>query len=272
MRRRLLATASTLLALGLLAGCGGDGPKPAASPRTPATAPAPPPPPRAGACYDLPFQAALAATNESAPVPCTARHTAQTLYVGQVDPLVDGHLLAVDSGRVQNQIARTCRARLTGRLGGDEETRRLSRLAAVWFSPTLKQSDAGALWFRCDLVYVAGPNDLAPLPARTKGLLDDPKALDRYGTCATASPAAKTFQRVACARRHSWRARASIDLPAGTRYLDKAAGKAADSACRDIEAKIAADNLRLKWSFEWPTQQQWDTGQRYGLCWTPDPA
>ncbi|MBO9520367.1 MAG: septum formation family protein [Nocardioidaceae bacterium] len=271
MRRRLLATTCALL-LAAVAGCGGDDTQPSTTPRTPATAPAPPAAPSARACYDLPFQAALEPTNDATPVPCTTRHTTQTLYVGQLDPLVDGHLLAVDSARLQNQVARTCRARTEDRLGGDEETRRLSRLAPVWFSPSLKQSEAGALWFRCDLVYVAGPNELAPLPARTHGLLASPKALDRFGTCATASPADRAFQRVACARKHSWRARASIDLPAKARYLDKAAGKDADARCRDIDAGLAADNLRLKWSFEWPTKEQWASGQRYGLCWTPDPA
>lgn len=269
---RRLAIAGALLALATSGGCGGDSPDPQATPSTPATAPPPPSAPSAHGCYDLAFQAVLEPTNDARPVPCTARHTTQTLYVGRIDPLVDGHLLAVDSSRVQDKIARSCRSRMADRIGGDEETRRLSRLAPVWFSPSLKQSDAGALWYRCDLVYVAGPDELAPLPARTKGLLDDAKALDRYGTCATASPAARTFQRVACARKHTWRARATIDLPAGTTYLDKAAGKDADSQCRDIDAKLAADNLRLKWSFEWPTRQQWTSGQRYGICWTPDPA
>lgn len=271
MRRPLLALAAALLAV-TVAGCSGDGAEPESSPSGVATAPVPPPPPPTAACYDLPFQAVLEPDNDTAPVACTARHTTQTLYVGRIDPLVDGHLLSVDSTRVQNQIARTCRARLAAWLGGDEETRRLSRLQSAWFSPTATQSEAGALWFRCDLVYVAGPEQLAALPARTKGLLEAAGALDRYGTCATSSPADRTFRRVACSRPHTWRARATIDLPAATKYLDKAAGEDADSRCRDIDAKLAADNLKLEWSFEWPTREQWAGGQRYGLCWTPDPA
>jgi len=77
---------------------------------------------------------------------------------------------------------------------------------------------------------------------------------------------------VICSRPHSWRARRTLALPAGSKYLSKAATAAADSACRDIEAGLASDILSLKWSFEWPTRDEWRAGQRYGYCWTPDPA
>lgn len=272
---RYAATGSALLALTALAGCSNDQPAAVASPtttRSATTAAAPPPAPSATACYDLAFAAVLEPTNDDSPVPCTGAHTTRTVHVGRIDPLVDGHLLAVDSARVQEQVAADCRAQVDQHLGGTLEARRLSRFEAAWFSPTLQQSDAGALWYRCDLALVTRPNTLGRLPARTRGVLDDPKALDSYGTCGTASPAARAFRRVTCAQRHTWRARAALDLPAGTKYLGKAADAAANSACRDIDTKLAADNLHLMWSFEWPTKAQWNAGQRYGLCWTPDPA
>jgi hypothetical protein len=142
----------------------------------------------------------------------------------------------------------------------------------VWFSPSLEEGDLGARWFRCDVVALAGRDRLAPLPRSLRGVLDRNGALDTYGTCGTAAPAAPRFQRVICSRRHTWRARATIELPAGAKYLGQAAGAAADSACRDIDTRLAADILKLQWSFEWPTRAQWEQGQRYGICWTPDPA
>jgi hypothetical protein len=272
VRRTLVRLALGLAAVIAVTGCNGD--EPAAKPTTPSpTAPATPaaaPPPHA--CYDLTFAEAAAPTNTSDPVPCTAQHTTATIRVGTIRPVVDGHLLAVDSDAVQEQIAGRCRARLASYLGGDEETRRLSRLTVVWFSPSLAESDRGALWFRCDLIALAGHDQLAPLPQKTRGLLAADGALDRFGTCGTSSPAASRFQRVICSAPHSWRARATIDLPKNSKYLDKAAGAAADGTCRDIESRLASDILKLKWSFEWPTQAQWDAGQRYGYCWTPDPA
>jgi hypothetical protein len=251
---------------------GAQGSEPSRSAGSPSSAAAAPVAPRRHACYDLDFADAVKPTNAASPVPCSAAHTTVTIQVGTIRPVVDGHLLAVDSDTVQRQVAQRCRAKLAGYLGGDPETQRLSRLTAVWFSPSLAESDRGALWFRCDLVALAGHDRLAPLPRRTRGLLGTDGVLDRFGTCGTASPSSSRFARVICSARHSWRARATLPLPRGARYLGKAAGAAADSACHDIDARLAADILRLRWSVEWPTREQWDAGQRYGYCWTPDPA
>ena len=40
-------------------------------------------------------------------------------------------------------------------------------LRAVWFTPTVAQSDRGADWFRCDVIAVAGTEKLAPLTGRS---------------------------------------------------------------------------------------------------------
>lgn len=272
--RASVAVLALVTSLGVLTACSED--EPAAQETTtspsPSVAPSPPagPPPRA--CYDLDFAEAAEPTSTAAPVACTARHTAATIHVGTIRPVVDGHLLAVDSDTVQRQIAAQCRARLATHVGGTAETRRLSRLTVVWFSPSLEQSNNGALWFRCDLIALAGGEELATLPRSTRNLLASDDALDRFGTCGTASPAAPRFQRVICSKPHKWRARATIGLVAGAKYLGKAAGAAADARCRDIEARLASNSLKLRWSFEWPTREQWDAGQRFGYCWTPDPA
>ena len=274
---RYAAAAAVLAAVTLAAGCS-DNPEAAAPATTPstttasATAVPPPPAPPAHACYDLAFRDVLEPTNDATPVPCTSPHTTQTVQVGRIDPVVDGHLLAVDSARVQQRIADSCRGQVAAHLGGSQAARRLSRFEAVWFSPTLDQSDAGALWFRCDLTLVSRPETLGRLPARTRGVLGRPGALDTYGTCGTTSPAAPGFRRVACSQPHKWRARAALDLPPRAKYLGKAANSAADARCRAIETGLAGDSLKLRWSFEWPTRAQWNAGQRYGLCWTPDPA
>jgi hypothetical protein len=266
VRRTAVAILVALLAL---TGCSSDE-QPGDAPSTGTPAATPPAGPPAGACYVLDVAAALEASNATQPVPCSRRHNAVTLLVGTVNPLIDGHLLAIDSAEVQGQIAQRCRARVDRHVGGSRETQRLSRVQAVWFSPPLSASERGALWFRCDLVIAGSPSAFTDLPRVTRGLLDASGALDRYGTCATAAPGTSGFTRVLCSARHSWRARATIALPPRSDYLEKAAGKAADSACRDVEARRATSTLRLRWGFEWPTDAQWKSGQRYGLCWTPD--
>ena len=232
-----------------------------------------PPAPEDGSCYRLTLEDAARPTNDSRSVPCTERHTARTFHVGRLDVVVDGHSLGVDSERVQRQLAETCPAELATFLGGDEETRALSRFEPIWFGPTLEQFDAGADWFRCDVVAVGGPDELLTLPSdqRLRGILSRPGALDTYGLCGTAQPGAEDFERVACALPHSWVAISTIPIAGGDRYPGvEAVREAGDESCSD---EVRARNdlvLEYTYGWEWPTAEQWSAGQRYGFCWAPN--
>ena len=99
---------AAVLVAAAVAGCSGEDAKLPSAPRTTTTAPTPPPsaapppePPADGACYQLTFRQALAPTTSAKPTPCKRTHTSETYAVGTLDNLVDGHLLAVDSDRVQ---------------------------------------------------------------------------------------------------------------------------------------------------------------------------
>ena len=71
------------------------------------------PAPRNRACYDYRYPAAIAPVTHGHPVPCAKQHTAITYSVGQLDTVVDGHLVSVDSDRVRAQIGRaSCRERV----------------------------------------------------------------------------------------------------------------------------------------------------------------
>lgn len=262
--------AVTLLLALFLSGCGSSPSAKKTIQAPPASPVHPAPPPRVGACYLLNVAAALQLSSSSPAVPCRGRHTAVTVAVGHVNLGPVGHRVPIDAPSVQRQIAASCRAAVARYAGGNQEARRLSRIQAVWFSPSAAQSRLGAHWYRCDLVAAGNRTGFSPLPARSRHLLAAPGALTRFGTCGTAAPGTRSFARVGCTQRHRWRARASIDLPAGTRYLSPGATKKAGSRCRDIEARRAVSLTRLRWSFEWPTRAEWASGQRYGLCWTPD--
>lgn len=272
----LLAVAVTVLVVAV--GCAGHG-SPGAAPTasstptptavTPSTPPPPDPPPQVGSCHRLGFAAAGEPTDSRAPVPCGGAHTSVTIAVGHVDQVVDGHLLAIDSHAVQEQLANRCPRKLPGYVGGDREARRLSRFHVVWFGPSVDQADLGADWFRCDVVAVAAENHLAHLGPHLRGVLGRAGALDRYGTCGTAAPGSAGFHRVICARQHSWRAVQTIPLSQGAHYLGKAAGAAANARCKSIAADRAGGALKYTWSFEWPTREEWRGGQRYGFCWLP---
>lgn len=246
---------------------------PTGSPSQPPAVPEAARPPSPRGCYRLDFDAATAPTNDSEPVACRKRHTAQTFRVGRLDTVVDGHLLAVDSRLAQRQVARACPRALDRYLGGTEEARRLSRLETVWFSPTIEQSDQGASWFRCDVVALAGSGRLAPLPPprQLEGILDRSEALDEVGLCGTTAPGEAGFERVICSRRHRWRALSTIDISGGAAYPGVASVRdAGESTCRDRVSEATGSPERFSYGWEWPTRDQWRSGQRYGFCWAPD--
>jgi hypothetical protein len=274
--RRLLLPLLVTVAVAALAACTGSDGKPSAEPTpTPsASAPAPPtatavPAPENRACYGLDYDQAVAPTSDADPVDCQADHTSMTFAVGRLDTVVDGHLLAVDSGRVQAQVAETCPGRMADFVGGTREARRLSMLRAVWFTPTVEESDAGASWYRCDLTALAGDGKLAPLTGRLARVLDKPEGQRRYGMCGTAEPGTPDFARVICSERHSWRAVATVPFrPGAYPGLEKVRG-AGDTPCQDAARAVADDTLNFQWGYEWPTVEQWAAGQTYGLCWAP---
>lgn len=231
-----------------------------------------PPAPKVGACHDLDLEAATEPTSEKPPVSCRGDHTAQTFHVGRLETVVDGHLLAVDSEVAQQQVRTTCTRLFAGFVGGTRQDRALSRLKPVWFSPTLAESDEGASWFRCDVVALAGGDELAPLPAprRLSGILDRRGALDQVGLCGTAAPGTRGFERVICARDHAWKALATIQI-AGERYPGaRAVRRAGDQACRDRARRASGGAERFQYGWEWPTREQWGAGQDFGYCWVPD--
>lgn len=274
LSRRLGPLALTLALTGL-AGCSGDAEAPDATPTTSAaTAPAratPAPAPRAKACYRLDFEAALEPTTEASPVSCRSRHTVTTLYVGRSTVVVGGHLLAVDSVRAQRLVQQTCSARFARDLGGSTEDRRLSMLTPVWFGPTLAESDAGEAWFRCDVVALAGPEQLAPLARSMRGALATAAGRDRWGRCATARPGTAGAEHVLCSTDDAWRAVATIDVPAGRQgaWPGRRKAAAAGSRCEDEVRPLADDPLKFTWGYEPPDAGQWAAGRHYGFCWMP---
>ena len=81
-----------------------------------------------------------------------------TYAVGTARPVVDGHLLAVDSDAVRAAGREALPARSSRRSSAArrDAPAAVSMLRPVWFTPTVEQSDAGADWYRCDVIAVAG--------------------------------------------------------------------------------------------------------------------
>jgi hypothetical protein len=268
--------------LALATGCTSDGedptdqPEPAPAPTQP-TAADPPPRPELGACHRLSYEEAVAPTDRDRVVECARPHTSQTYSVGRLETESDGHLLAVDSKAVQTQVAARCPAHLAGFLGATDEQLRLSLMRGVWFTPSLKQSDKGASWYRCDVIAVAGTEELAEVTTTFEDALATEAGRTAYGMCGTTEPGTEGFEPVLCGEPHAWRAIDSVeleDLAEGKgRYPgEEAVREAGQGPCDDAAREIAADALDYEWGYEWPTEEQWDAGQTWGRCWAPDPA
>jgi hypothetical protein len=274
-RVRGAAVTAAALTLSALAACSGGGSSaPQADPTpvvssptstpTPTVPPKPHPPPRPRACYRFAYDDALAPTNSRKPVPCTSEHTAITFFVGHFDPK-----LAVDGDPVHRIEATVCPRRFASFVGGSVETRRLSLLRTVWFTPTVDDAALGAHWFQCVAIALEGDEQLAPLAGPMEGALDRTEARDHYALCGTAEPGSAGFAQRMCGLSHSWRALRTIAFQPG-RYPGVAKVKAAgQSPCQDAGRAVAADPLNYRWSYQWPTLEQWRAGQTWGTCWAP---
>lgn len=268
--------AALLLSLLLvLTGCtGSDGPEDAASSGGAGSAtPEPPEPPRrpkVGDCHRIGWEQAVSPTATDSRVRCRRRHTAVTFHVGRVERTKAGRPRPVDSARVQRQVARACPERLPDFLGGTVDQVRRSLFRAVWFTPTLEQAEAGAGWFRCDVVATGAGESLRRLPAELKGVLGSPERAEEFALCATGEPGSDSFTRVPCSDQHAWRAVTTVDLEGDSYPGPEAVESAMEDACSDAATEVASDPLDVRWSQEGPTKVQWRGGQRHGFCWVPD--
>ena len=275
--RSLRWPAATLIAALLSAGCSVSPSEPADAPsstespsstptETETVPPDPGPTPKVGECHALSFRQAVAVVGRTEPVACRRKHTAQTYFVGRLRlETPAGKTRRVDSDAAQRQARTTCLARLPGHLGVAPRELRLTMAQAVWFTPSPKHAEAGADWFRCDVVAVAAPRELQQLPRQTKGWGDAPV----LAMCATAAPGTPGFRRVSCGAKHAWQAMATVDIPGGKLPAQAAIADRMESPCGDVARARADDPLDFTWTQEIPTREQWDSGQRYGICWVP---
>jgi len=226
--------------------------------------PKPPPPPRPRACYLLGYGEALAPTNDKQPVPCVERHSAITFFVGHFDKS-----LAVDGDPVHRIESTVCPRRFAAFVGGSLDARRLSLLRTVWFTPTVDDAALGAHWFQCVAIALQGEQHLALLKVPVDGVLNHADGREHYALCGTAEPGTEGFQQRICALPHSWRALRTVPFPPGHYPGVDRVKAAGQSPCQDAGRAVASDPLNYRWSYQWPTLQQWQAGQTWGTCWAP---
>ena len=166
----MLRTACIALLLLALAGCqgGGDDGTSSKAERTP---------PQLGACRALVPEDITQASNQTAPVDCGAKHTAETFAVGAFpESLADAD--DPDDRALGSYVYDRCQKRFQEFLGGDESLVLRSTMTWAWFRPTKDAWAGGAHWYRCDVVgggeqsksFVALPNERILLGVEHAGI------------------------------------------------------------------------------------------------------
>jgi hypothetical protein len=141
-------------------------------------------------------------------------------------------------------------------------------LSWAWFRPSHQAWDAGARWYRCDVI---GGGDqtrqYVDLPARPQGILLG-RPDDAWMVCAQGATVSGSVK-VPCTDQHDWRAVTTIVL-----------GKAADSypgdsvvqsRTRDFCSKSVGAYLDYPvdydFGYSWFHRDEWQAGNRRSVCW-----
>nr|WP_218851777.1 septum formation family protein [Nocardioides panaciterrulae] len=223
-------------------------------------------PPTLGACRDLTPADVAQSSNATATVPCSRAHTAQTYVVGALpSSLVNA---GYDSRALGAWAYRTCSARLMRFLGADESLLMRSVLSWAWFRPSRSAWDAGARWYRCDVVGGGDQSrEYADLPTSVRGQLLG-KEDDDWMVCASGRTVAGSVK-IPCSQPHAWRAVTTIvlgekdDPYPGDRLVEVRT----HDYCSDSVGAWLGYPASYSLGFTWFHRAEWEAGNRRSVCW-----
>jgi hypothetical protein len=219
-----------------------------------------------GLCRDLGPESVVAASDDTEPVPCTARHTAQTFHVGSFDAKATEDT-AYDDKALAATVTEQCSKRFTRFTGATESLALRTVVTWAWWRPSEEAWEDGARWFRCDVVAHRTADELAPLPRTAKGLLLGIPA-DRWMVCANGKRVADA-PRVACTERHNWRAVSAVSIGEkrdpwpGSRLVEVRSR----DFCSDWVGAWTNYSLDYEYGFTWFGKDDWASGNRLSVCW-----
>jgi hypothetical protein len=269
---RVLSSAVLAVALVLLVtGCTGSGPAAGPASDGPRTSESPgtrtatdQAPPDVGECRALAADAVEQPDDDSPSVPCGGRHTAETFAVGEFT----GRLAeaAVDDERLSEQVLDRCERRFRRYVGADASLALRTVLTWAWFRPSPDAWDAGARWYRCDLL-ASDAEGLLELRGRARDVLLGRPA-DRWLLCAVGERVSDA-PRVSCDQPHSWRAVTTVVLGgADARWpgVRRAELRTRDF-CSDSVGAWLGYPVDYTYGYTWLGPAEWQAGNRRSVCW-----
>ncbi len=223
-------------------------------------------PPAVGACRDLAPADVARPSNATATVPCSRPHTAQTYVVGSLPSSLED--VDYDSRALGAWAYRTCSARLMRFLGADESMLMRTILSWAWFRPSRTAWDAGARWYRCDVVGGGDQSkQYVDLPSKARGLLLG-KEDDHWMVCASGRSVAGSVK-IPCSQPHDWRAVTTIVLgEKGDAYPgDRLVEVRTRDYCSDSVGAWLGYPVSYDIGFTWFHRAEWEAGNRRSVCW-----
>ena len=219
--------------------------------------------PKAGQCYRYTVKQSGASASPTAPVACSAPHTAWTYFVGAFTGRA-ARITTPTSRLLDRPAMAACYAKRVAVFGSAVH---LTRIRFAWFVPTPAQWARGARFFRCDAVAEVGASSYELLPQRLPSVLASPAGRERFLACARTA----TGVRVPCTLPHDARAVAWLTLaPAAAPYPGPAAIEPlVRSRCTAALAALPGAPV-LAW-YSWPMAASWSAGHHAATCFAADP-
>ncbi len=223
--------------------------------------------PEVGTCRALVPGDVEEPTDDTEPVDCSKPHTAETYAVGPLpDKFEDADW---DDERLGTFAYRKCSKKFPRFLGAERSRVLRSVLDWAWFRPDEEAWDAGARWYRCDVLGdQRSKQEYAPLPETAKGALSGLNPKDAYVLCANGDTVAGSTK-VPCSEPHTWRAVTSIKLgqPKDPFPGDRVAEVRSRDFCSDSVGAYLDYPLDYEFGYTWFGEGEWEAGNRLSICW-----
>lgn len=219
--------------------------------------------PKVGQCYRYTVKQSGASASPTAPVACSAPHTAWTYFVGAFTGRA-ARIASPTSLQLDRPAMAACYAKRVAVFGSAVH---LTRIRFAWFVPTPAQWAKGARFFRCDAVAEVGASSYELLPQRLPSVLASSAGRERLRACARTA----TGVRVPCTLSHDARAVAWLTLaPSSAPYPGPAAIEPlVRSRCTAALAALPGAPA-LAW-YSWPMAASWSAGHHVATCFAADP-
>jgi hypothetical protein len=251
----LAGLAGLVLLVGGLAACGEDAPEATSTE-----------PPEVGACRVLDAEDVSLPSNDSPVVDCATRHTAETFEVQELP--ADLHELDPDDSAIGAHVYETCSQSFAGFLQADESAVMRTVVSWAWFAPAEAAWEAGARWFRCDVVG-GGPQltDYRALPETARGLLEGMPP-DEWMVCANGRTV-NGSPKVPCSEPHSWRAVTTIKVgePDEEYPGDRIVEVTTRDFCSDSVGAWLGYPDSYEFGYTYFKRAEWEVGNRRSVCW-----